>query len=150
MVSEDGNADNRGETGSNDLEDLYALGGGNSPSRELETFPNHHPDRDYMVTLSTDEFTCLCPKTGQPDFASLTIEYVPDRLILESKSLKLYIWSFRNDGVFHEHVANRILDDLVEALEPRWCRVVADFGVRGGIGITVDAEYRGSEEEERP
>jgi 7-cyano-7-deazaguanine reductase len=127
------------ESGSNGLR---ALGGAGTPSRELETFPNHHPGRDYMVTLNTDEFTCLCPKTGQPDFAALTIEYVPDARILESKSLKLYLWSFRNEGVFHEHVANRILDDLVEVLAPRWCRVVADFGVRGGIGITVDAEYR--------
>ena len=128
-------------TDKTDLEGLSILGGESTPSRELETFPNHHTDRDYIVTLTTDEFTCLCPKTGQPDFAVITIEYIPDNRIVESKSLKLYFWSFRNDGVFHEHVANVILDDLVEALEPRWCRVVADFGIRGGISISVDAEY---------
>jgi 7-cyano-7-deazaguanine reductase len=128
-----------------DLEGLSALGGESAPSRNLETFPNHDPERDYIVRLSTDEFTCLCPKTGQPDFASITIEYVPDGLIVESKSLKLYFWSFRNQGVFHEHVANMILTDLVDALDPRWCRVLADFGIRGGISITVDAEYRREE-----
>jgi len=128
-------------TGKEDLEGLSALGGQSSPGRQLETFPDHSPGRDYTVTLATDEFTCLCPRTGQPDFASLKIEYVPGKRILESKSLKLYLWSFRNEGVFHEHVANRILDDLVAALDPRWCRVLADFGVRGGISITVDAEY---------
>lgn len=128
-------------TDKKDLKGLSALGGASVPSRKLETFPNHHPGREYMVTLTTDEFTCLCPKTGQPDFAALTIEYVPGERILESKSLKLYLWTFRNEGVFHEHVANRILDDLVEALEPRRCRVTADFGVRGGISISVDAEY---------
>lgn len=129
-------------TDKNDLKGLSSLGGKSEPARRLETFPNHHSDRDYIVTLTTDEFTCLCPKTGQPDFAAITIEYVPDEKIVESKSLKLYFWSFRNEGVFHEHVANKILDDLVEALEPRWCRVVADFGIRGGITISVDAEYK--------
>ena len=124
-----------------DLDGLTVLGEGGEPSKKLETFPNHHRERDYVVSLSTDEFTCLCPKTGQPDFAAVTIEYIPDEKIVESKSLKLYFWSFRNQGVFHEHVANTILDDLVDALEPRWCRVVADFGIRGGISITVDAEY---------
>ncbi len=128
-------------TDKTDLEGLSSLGGENTPSRKLETFPNHHIDRDYIVTLTTDEFTCLCPKTGQPDFAVITIEYIPVERIVESKSLKLYFWSFRNEGVFHEHVANIVLDDLVEALEPRWCRVVADFGIRGGISISVDAEY---------
>lgn len=128
-------------TEKNDLEGLSALGGDSVPFRKLETFPNHHPGRDYVVTLTTDEFTCLCPRTGQPDFAAVTIEYVPDRKIVESKSLKLYFQSFRNEGVFHEHVANTILDDLVKTLEPRWCRVTADFGVRGGIAISVDAEY---------
>ncbi len=108
---------------------------------DLETFPNHHIDRDYIVTLTTDEFTCVCPKTGQPDFAAITIKYIPDEKIIESKSLKLYFWSFRNEGIFHEHVANKILGDLVEALKPRWCRVIADFGIRGGISISVDAEY---------
>ncbi len=124
-----------------DLEGLSGLGSKSTPSGKLETFPSHHGDRDYVVTLTTDEFTCLCPKTGQPDFAVITIEYIPDERIVESKSLKLYFWSFRNEGVFHEHVANLILDDLVKALEPRWCRVVADFGIRGGISISVDAEY---------
>jgi len=128
-------------TDKSDLEGLSSLGGENNPSKQLETFPNHHGDRDYVVTLTTDEFTCLCPRTGQPDFAVVTIEYIPDERIVESKSLKLYFWSFRNEGVFHEHVANMILDDLIEALEPRWCRVVADFGIRGGISISVDAEY---------
>lgn len=129
-----------------DLKNLSILGGSSKPGRKLETFPNHNKDRDYVVTLSTDEFTCLCPKTGQPDFAAITIEYIPDEKIVESKSLKLYFWSFRNEGVFHEHVANTILDDLVKALEPRWCRVVADFGIRGGISISVDAEYNGNGE----
>ena len=129
-------------TDENDTKDLSILGGPSRPSKKLETFPNHHVERDYVVTLTTDEFTCLCPKTGQPDFAAITVEYIPDEKIVESKSLKLYFWSFRNEGVFHEHVANTILDDLVAALDPRWCRVVADFGIRGGITISVDAEYR--------
>ena len=125
-----------------DLQGLTMLGGKKTgPVRKLETFPNHHPGRNYTVTLRTDEFTCLCPATGQPDFARLTIQYIPDRRIVESKSLKLYLWSFRNEGSFHEHVTNVILDDLVKVLSPRWCRVSADFAVRGGIGITVDAEY---------
>jgi len=119
---------------------LWALGAGAVPSKRLETFPNHHPDRDYVVRLETDEFTCICPATGQPDFATITVEYVPDQRILESKSFKLYLWSFRNEGVFHEHVTNTILDDLVGTLEPRWCRVRGAFGVRGGIRITVEAE----------
>jgi len=121
---------------------LTILGHPAKPSRKLETFPNRHPDRDYAVTLETDEFTCVCPVTGQPDFASLTIEYVPDRKIVESKSLKLYLESFRNEGVFHEHVTNTILDDLVKALAPRWCVVRGEFAARGGIAITVEAEYQ--------
>ena len=125
-----------------DLKGLTLLGRGARPRKKLETFPNHHPRRDYMVTLRTGEFTCLCPATGQPDFAQLTIQYTPDRKILESKSLKLYLWSFRNQGAFHEHVANVILDDLVKALKPRWCKVTAEFSVRGGISITVEAEYK--------
>ncbi len=112
------------------------------PTKKLETFPNHHPKRDYVVTLKTDEFTCVCPATGQPDFARLTIQYIPDKKIVESKSLKLYLWSYRNEGVFHEHVANVILDDLASALKPRWCKITADFAVRGGISITIDAEYK--------
>ncbi|MBI4770372.1 MAG: NADPH-dependent 7-cyano-7-deazaguanine reductase QueF [Chloroflexi bacterium] len=111
------------------------------PSKKLETFPNHHPGRRYVVTLHSDEFTCVCPATGQPDFAAITIQYTPDQKILESKSLKLYLWSYRNEGVFHEHVTNTILDDLVAALEHHWCKVTAAFKVRGGISITVEAEY---------
>jgi 7-cyano-7-deazaguanine reductase len=125
-----------------DLAGLTLLGKPAKPSKKLETFPNHHPGRDYVVTLTTDEFTCICPKTGQPDFAKIKIEYIPDKKIIESKSLKFYLWSFRNEGVFHEHVANIILDDLVAALKPQWCKVSAQFAVRGGIGITIDAEYK--------
>jgi 7-cyano-7-deazaguanine reductase len=125
-----------------DLDGLTVLGRNAKPTKKLETFPNHHPDRDYVITLRTEEFTCVCPATGQPDFAKLTIQYIPDQLILESKSLKLYLWSFRNEGVFHEHATNVILDHLVKRLSPRWCKVTADFSVRGGISITVDAEYK--------
>ncbi len=127
-----------------DFQGLTFLGSGEiaRPERKLETFPNR-TKRDYTVTLTTDEFTCVCPMTGQPDFAKITIQYIPDKKIVESKSLKLYFWSFRNEGVFHEHVTNVILDDLVAALQPRWCKVSASFAVRGGIAITVDAEYPG-------
>ena len=129
-------------TNKTDLDSLSILGKKNvKPSKTLETFPNRHPKRDYEVILRTKEFTCLCPMTGQPDFARITIRYIPDRRIVESKSLKLYLWSFRNEGAFHEHVTNTILDDLVAALTPRWCKVKAKFAVRGGIDITVDAEY---------
>jgi 7-cyano-7-deazaguanine reductase len=138
-----------GMTQQSDLSGLTLLGEGKTqPERSLETFPNHHPDRDYEVTLSTNEFTCMCPATSQPDFATITIKYVPDRRIVESKSLKLYLWSYRNEGVFHEHVTNVILDDLVDALDPRRCKVTADFGVRGGIAITVMAEYQRPESPE--
>jgi len=127
----------------NDLAGLSLLGSGETvnPVRQLETFPNHSR-RDYTVTLFTEEFTCVCPMTGQPDFAKIKIQYIPNKKIVESKSLKLYLWSFRNEGVFHEHVTNIILDDLVAALAPRWCKVTAQFAVRGGIAITVDAEYK--------
>ena len=125
-----------------DLDRLTILGQEAGPQRKLETFPNHHPDREYVVTLSTREFTCLCPVTGQPDFARITIKYSPGERVLESKSLKLYLWSFRDERTFHEHFANVLLDDLVEALSPRWCRVVASFAPRGGIPIRVAAEYR--------
>jgi len=125
----------------NDLSSLTLLGSAAKPLRKLETFPNHS-SRNYTVTLQTEEFTCVCPMTGQPDFAKIKIEYIPDKKIVESKSLKLYLWSFREEGVFHEHVTNRILDDLVAALKPRWCKVSAQFAVRGGIGINVDAEYK--------
>ncbi len=130
-------------TAKSDLEKLTVLGKEKTaPYRRLEAFPNHHPERDYVVTMVTEEFTCVCPLTGQPDFAELEIQYIPDKLILESKSLKLYLHSFRNEGTFHEHVINVILDDIVGALAPRWCKITADFAVRGGIGICVDAEYR--------
>jgi len=111
------------------------------PARRLETFPNQHPGRLYTVTLESNEFTCLCPATGQPDFATITIRYVPDQRIVESKSLKLYLWSFRDEGHFHEHVTNVILDDLVAALDPIRCDVIGAFNVRGGIAITVEAKY---------
>jgi 7-cyano-7-deazaguanine reductase len=129
-------------TKKNDLAGLTLLGKPVRPVRKLETFPNHNNNRDYVVTLETEEFTCVCPKTGQPDFAKIKIQYVPDKKIIESKSLKLYLWSFRDDGVFHEHVTNIILDDLVASLEPRRCSVRAEFAMRGGIGIIVEAEYK--------
>jgi 7-cyano-7-deazaguanine reductase len=129
-------------TNKSDLTGLTLLGKTALPVRKLETFPNHHPGRNYIITLQTEEFTCLCPMTGQPDYAKITMQYIPDKKIIESKSVKLYLWSFRNEGVFHEHVTNVILDDLVSALKPRWCKVSAEFSVRGGIGITVDAEYK--------
>ena len=113
-----------------------------APSKTLETFPNPQPERDYTIRMRIPEFTCLCPMTGQPDFATLHLEYVPDRTCVELKSLKLYIWSFRNEGAFHEAVTNRILDDLVAATQPRFMRLSAEFGVRGGIWTTVVAEHR--------
>ena len=108
----------------------------------LETFPNPNPERDYTIRMRIPEFTCLCPKTGQPDFATLHLEYVPDRACVELKSLKLYVWSYRNEGAFHEAVTNRILDDLVRLMEPRFIRLTAEFNVRGGIHTTVVAEHR--------
>jgi 7-cyano-7-deazaguanine reductase len=111
------------------------------PSKTLETFANPKPERDYTIRFETDEFTCLCPKTGQPDFATILIEYVPDRLCVELKSLKLYLWSFRNEGGFHEDVTNRILDDLVAALHPRRLRIEGDFNIRGGIHTTIIVEH---------
>lgn len=112
------------------------------PSRDLEVFPNPQPARDYTIRIRIPEFTCLCPRTGQPDFGELLVEYIPDRLCLELKSIKLYIWSFRDEGAFHEDVTNRILDDLAAATEPRFMRVSARFNVRGGIYTTVLAEQR--------
>jgi len=112
------------------------------PNRELELFPNPQPERDYTIRISIPEFTCLCPKTGQPDFATLSLEYIPDRQCVELKSLKMYVWSFRNEGAFHEAVTNEILDDLVNATAPRFMRLTAIFNVRGGIGTTVIAEHR--------
>ena len=133
-------------TESSDLEGLTVLGGKATPSKKLEAFPNRSPDRYYLVTLAMNEFTCLCPKTGQPDFATIRIDYVPDQKVVESKSLKLYLWSYRNEGAFHEHVVNRILDDLVNVLDPHWCIVRGVFNIRGGIGITVEAEYTRTQE----
>jgi 7-cyano-7-deazaguanine reductase len=111
------------------------------PSTRLVTFANPQPARDYRIHMQIPEFTCLCPKTGQPDFATLTLDYVPDRLCVELKSLKLYVWSYRNQGAFHEAVANRILDDLVRATRPRYMRIGAKFNVRGGIYTTIVAEH---------
>ncbi|MBN1824847.1 MAG: NADPH-dependent 7-cyano-7-deazaguanine reductase QueF [Candidatus Eisenbacteria bacterium] len=111
------------------------------PTRELETFENPNPERDYRIHFDCPEFTCLCPMTGQPDFAHVEIDYTPDRLCVELKSLKLYLWSFRNEGAFHEAVTNRILDDLVAAIRPRWMRVEGHFFVRGGISTDVTAEH---------
>ena len=113
-----------------------------APSRELETFENPNPDRDYTIRIDVPEFTCLCPKTGQPDFAELRLEYVPDRTCVELKSLKLYMWSFRDEGAFHEAVTNQILADLVAATAPRFMRLTAEFNVRGGIYTTVVVEHR--------
>jgi 7-cyano-7-deazaguanine reductase len=127
-------------TPKSDLQDLTLLGHKAEPSKKLEAFPNHNPDRFYRVTLETSEFTCLCPMTGQPDFATVKVDYAPDRNVVESKSFKLYLWSYRNEGAFHEHVINTILDDLVAVLDPHWCRVTGIFNIRGGIGITVEAE----------
>jgi 7-cyano-7-deazaguanine reductase len=112
------------------------------PSKSLETFPNPQPRRDYTIRMRIPEFTCLCPKTGQPDFATLLLEYVPDATCVELKSLKLYVWSFRDEGAFHEAVTNRILDDLVAATRPRFMRLTAEFNVRGGIYTTIVAEHR--------
>ncbi|MEC9407727.1 MAG: preQ(1) synthase [Pseudomonadota bacterium] len=112
------------------------------PSKDLETFPNPHPDRDFLIQMRIPEFTCLCPKTGQPDFATIHLDYIADQTCVELKSLKLYMWSFREEGAFHEAVTNRILDDLVAATSPRYMRVTAEFYVRGGIYTNVVAEHR--------
>ena len=112
------------------------------PSKNLETFPNPFPDRDYTIRIRTPEFTCLCPKTGQPDFATLQLEYVPDRGCIELKSWKLYVWSFRDEGAFHEDVSNRILNDLVRICHPRFMRLHAEFNVRGGVYTDITVEYR--------
>ena len=112
------------------------------PEKTLETFVNPNPDRDYHIHMEIPEFTCLCPKTGQPDFATLYLDYIPDRNCVELKSLKLYIWSFRNEGAFHEAVANRILEDLAKATAPRFMRLTAKFYVRGGIFTNVVVEHR--------
>ena len=112
------------------------------PTTELETFANPSPERDYTIRMQIPEFTCLCPKTGQPDFATLELEYVPDGLCVELKSLKLYIWSFRDRGTFHEAVTNEIADHIAAATRPRFLRLTARFNVRGGIYTTVVVERR--------
>ena len=111
------------------------------PSKNLETFANPNPSRDFHIHMEIPEFTCLCPKTGQPDFATIRIRYIPDELCVELKSLKLYLWSYRNEGAFHEAVTNKILDDLITACEPRFMRITAEFNTRGGISSTVEVEY---------
>ncbi len=113
-----------------------------APSKSLETFPNPAPERDYHIHIEAPEFTCLCPLTGQPDFATLILDYIPDRKNLELKALKLYLWSFRDEGAFHEAVTNRILSEMVAATKPRFMRLTARWYVRGGIFTTVVAEHR--------
>ena len=112
-----------------------------APSKSIETFLNPSPERDYEIHMECPEFSCLCPKTDQPDFATVDIWYIPDKLCIELKSLKLYMWSYRNKGVFHEAVINKILDDLIQACRPRHIRVVGEFNVRGGIYTSIIAEY---------
>ena len=133
------------DSAAQEQQDLTLLGNPTAaPSKRLEAFPNRvprTPDRYYLVRLSSREFTCLCPMTGQPDFAEIRVRYVPDARVVESKSFKLYLWSYRDEGVFHEPVVNRILDDLVAASDPHWCEVSGVFNVRGGVEITVEAEH---------
>lgn len=116
----------------------------NKPSRDLQTFPNPNPDRPYHVHIEVPEFTCLCPLTGQPDFATLVIDYLPNQKNVELKSLKMYMWSYREEGAFHEAVTNKILDDLVAATDPRYMKLTAKWYVRGGVYTTVVAEHRHS------
>ena len=111
------------------------------PSKQLEIFKNPNPERDYDIEMECPEFTCLCPKTGQPDFATIRISYIPDEFCVELKSLKFYLWSYRNEGAFHEAVTNKILDDLVKAVKPRRMSIEADFFVRGGIHTIISANY---------
>ena len=113
-----------------------------SPNKILEVFDNPNNERDFVIRIDIPEFTCLCPKTGQPDFATLHLEYIADKQCVELKTLKNYIWSFRNEGAFHEAVTNQILDDLVAVLDPRFIRLKAIFNVRGGIYTTVESEHR--------
>ncbi|ESS72376.1 NADPH-dependent 7-cyano-7-deazaguanine reductase QueF [Methyloglobulus morosus KoM1] len=112
------------------------------PSKDLETFPNPQPGRDYTIRITIPEFTCLCPKTGQPDFATISLEYVPASLCVELKALKLYMWSFRDEGAFHEAVTNEMLNHIVSAIHPNFMRIRAEFNVRGGIYTTVIAEHK--------
>ncbi len=114
----------------------------NQPSKDLDTFPNPHPERDYTIRIDIPEFTCLCPKTGQPDFATFQLEYVADQACIELKALKMYLWSFREEGAFHEAVTNQILGDLAAACQPRFMRLTGKFNVRGGIYTTVIVEHR--------
>ena len=111
------------------------------PSKDIETFPNPNPDRDYTIEINTPEFTCVCPMTGQPDFADITLRYIPEARCVELKSLKQYFWSYRDEGAFHEAVTNKILDDIVEAIAPREAVVTGQFNVRGGLYTTVTATY---------
>ncbi len=129
-------------TRKNDIRSLSLLGKDSVPQKNLEVFPNHQAKRDYVITLVTDEFTSLGPVNRQPDFATITIQYIPGKFILESKSLKLYLQTFRDQETFYEHVVNVILDDLVAVLKPRWCKVTAAFNARGGIAMTVETEYK--------
>jgi 7-cyano-7-deazaguanine reductase len=112
------------------------------PSKKLETFPNPNPERDFVIQMEMPEFTCLCPMTGQPDFATLHLEYIADKSCIELKSLKMYIWSFRDEGAFHEAVTNQMLDDFVKSIDPRFMRLKAVFSVRGGIYTTIIAEHQ--------
>ncbi len=114
----------------------------NRPEKALEVFDNPNPERDYHIRIDSPEFTCLCPKTGQPDFAEIKLDYVPDQQCVELKSLKLYYWSFRDEGHFHEKVTNMIADDLIKLLDPRYLKVQAVFNVRGGVYTTVEVEHR--------
>ncbi|MDP2603389.1 MAG: preQ(1) synthase [Deltaproteobacteria bacterium] len=120
-----------------------------APSKNLETFPNPETGRDYEIVMECPEFTCICPRTGQPDFATIRIRYVPAELCVELKSLKLYFWSYRNEGAFHEAVINRILDDLVQVIRPKTMTVVGDFNVRGGIHTMVTASHEAGKRSER-
>lgn len=115
---------------------------GSQPSKDLVTFQNPAPERDYTIRIKIPEFTCLCPVTGQPDFAIVHLEYVPDRLCVELKSLKLYAWSYRDEGAYHEAVSNKILSDIASAIQPRFMRVTAEFNVRGGVYTTVVVEHK--------
>ncbi len=112
------------------------------PSKELDTFPNPNPERDYTIEIVTPEFTCVCPMTGQPDFAEITLRYIPDQTCVELKSLKLYFWSYRDEGAFHEAVTNKILDDIVAATLPREAEITGKWNVRGGLYTTVIATYQ--------
>jgi len=117
----------------NDMRDLDIL--------KIERWKNKYPDRDYTVSIKTDEFTCICPKTGLPDYAAISIDYNPDKYCVELKSFKLYLLAYRNIGIFHEHVINRILDDFIKSCNPRYAKIIGEFGLRGGIRTTVSREH---------